>query len=192
MASRKLSEMIQLTHDNNAFSNNFPDELLIAIFWEETLFQNIVQIRGAEGKKGLGFGQVQEDTLPLIKVRMSRSFPKNMITADDAMSVEVASYALETFRRGMQSGSPMSAYKVGYAGASGAQANQVLDGRTRGQVANAVWQASLDLANCGWDDQDGVRAALMRARPASSNILDAVLDSSSGDDSDSDEDDDDQ
>src|SRR5439155_16647551 len=192
MASRKLSEMIQLNNDNNAFSNNFPDELLIAIFWEETLFQNIVQIRGAEGKKRLVFSQVQEDTVPLIKVRMSRSFPKNMITADDAMSVEVASYALETFRRGMQSGSPMSAYKVGYAGASGAQANQVLDGRTRGQIANAVWQASLDLANCGWDDQDVVRVALMRTRPASSNILDAVLDTSTDDDSDSDEDDDDQ
>ena len=189
MASRKLSEMIQLTKDNNAFSNNFPDALLIAIFWEETLFQNIVQIRGAEGKKGLGFGQVQEDTLPLIKVRMSRSFPKNMITADDAMSVEVASYALETFRRGIQSGSPVSAYKVGYAGASGAQANQVLDGRTRSQIANAVWQASLDLANCRWDDKDGVRAALMKARPVTSSVLDTVLETSS-DDSDSNSDDD--
>src|SRR5262245_26949824 len=142
MASKKLSEMINLTSANNPFSQSFPNELLIVIFWEETLFQNIEQIKGAEGKKGLGFGQVQEDSLPLIKVRMGKPFPKSMSTADDAMSVEVASYALETFRRGMKSGSPESAYKVGYAGADEAKKNQVLDGRTRGQIASSVWQAS--------------------------------------------------
>ena len=176
MASRKISEMISLTYDNNPFYQSFPDELLVAIFWEETLFQNIEQVRGAAGQKGLGFGQVQEDTLPLIKVRMGKAYPRSLITADDAMSVEVASYALETFRRGFQSGSPEVAYKVGYAGATGDQKNQVLDGRTRGQIADAVWQASLDLVSCGWDDRDGVRAALMRARPASSDVFDAVLD----------------
>jgi len=176
MASRKISEMISLTYDNNPHYQYFPDELLIAIFWEETLFQNIVQFRGAEGKKGLGFGQVQEDTLPLIKVRMGKSFPPGMITSNDAMSVEVASYALETLRRGFQSGSAESAYKVGYAGATEDGKNQVLDGRTRGQIANAVWQAGLDLARCGWDDRDAVRAALMRARPANDSIFDDVLD----------------
>jgi hypothetical protein len=176
VASRKISEMIGLTRDNNLFPQCFPHELLIAIFWEETLFQNIEQVRGAEGKKGLGFGQVQEDTLPLIKVRMGKAFPRSTITADDAMSVQVASYALESFRRGFKSGSPEVAYKVGYAGATADQKNQVLDGRTRGQIANAVWQSSLDLASCGWDNRAGVRAALMRARPASSSILDAILD----------------
>jgi hypothetical protein len=175
MASKILSEMISLTNENNSFNQYFPNELLIAIFWEETLFQNIEQIRGAKGKKGLGFGQVQEDSLPLIKVRMGKAFPKDMITGDDAMSVEVASYALETFRRGFKSGRPETAYKVGYAGATEEQKNQVLDGRTRGQIANAVWQASLDLVKCGWDNRDGVRAALMRARPASSSILDPIL-----------------
>ncbi len=176
MASRKISEMISLTWDNNPFFQYFPDELLIAIFWEETLFQNIEQIRGATGQKGLGFGQVQEDSLPLIRVRMGKAFAKGLIAVDDAMSVQVASYALETFRRGFQSGSPEIAYKVGYAGATADLKNQVLDGRTRGQIANAVWQASLDLVSCGWDDRNGVQNALNLARPASSAILDAVLD----------------
>lgn len=176
MASRKLSEMISLTWDNNPFYQYFPDELLIAIFWEETLFQNIEQVRGASGKKGLGFGQVQEDSLPLIRVRMGKMYSRSLITTNDAMSVEVASYALETFRRGFQSGSPEVAYKVGYAGATEELKNQVLDGRTRGQIATAVWQASLDLVNCGWDDRNGVRAALSLARPASSAIFDAILD----------------
>jgi hypothetical protein len=175
MASKKLSEMISLLKDNNPFSQSFPNELLIAIFWEETLFQNIEQVRGAEGKKGLGFGQVQEDTLPLIKVRMGRAFAKSLIAADDNMSVQVASYALETFRRGFKSGSPESAYKRGYAGATDEQKDQVLDGRTRGQIADSVWQAYRDLVNCGLDNRDGVRKALMRARPATSEVFDTVL-----------------
>jgi hypothetical protein len=177
MASRKLSEMIKLTWEyNDEFYHSFPDELLIAIFWEETLFQNIEQIRGATGKKGLGFGQVQEDTLPLIKVRMGRSFPKSLIVADDRLSVQVTAFALETFRRGFSSSSPETAYKVGYASATAALKNQVLDGRTRGQIANDVWQASIDLLNCGWDDRDGVRRALNRARPATSSILNGIVD----------------
>ncbi len=176
MPSRKISEMISLTYDNNPYYQYFPDELLVAIFWEEALFQNIVQLRGAEGQKGLGFGQVQEDTLPLIKARMGRDFPKDLITSDDKMSVLVASYALETWRRGFKSGSPEVAYKVGYAGATEEGKNQVLGDRTRGQIANAVWQAGLDLVSCGWDNRDGVSAALMRARPASSSVFDEILD----------------
>ncbi len=176
MASRTLSEMVQLTYDyNDMFYQYFPDELLIAIFWEETLFQNIEQIQGATGKKGLGFGQVQEDTLPLIKVRMGRVFPKSLITSDDRTSVQVTAYALETFRRGFQSGSPETAYKVGFASATKELKNQVLDGRTRGQIANDVWQASLDLLNCSWDERDKVRKALNRARPASSAVMDSIL-----------------
>jgi hypothetical protein len=38
----------------------FTTELLVAIFWEETKFQNIVQ----PNWKGQGFGQVETTTLP--------------------------------------------------------------------------------------------------------------------------------
>src|SRR5262245_11519811 len=111
MGSLKLSKMIDLTYDNNdEFYRYFPDELLIAIFWEETTFRNIEQFKGKQGQVGLGFGQVQEDTLPLIKARMGRPFPKSLILADDRISVRVAAYALETFRRGLKSGSPENAY----------------------------------------------------------------------------------
>jgi hypothetical protein len=100
--------------NQNPHYQYFPDELLIAIFWEETLFQNIVQFRGAEGKKGLRFGQVQEDTLPLIKVRTGKTFPPGMITSNDAMSVEVASTRSRRYAELFQSGSAESAYKVGW------------------------------------------------------------------------------
>jgi hypothetical protein len=168
--------MIDLVYVNNdQFYQAFPDELLIAIFWEETLFKNVVQTKGKAGQSGLGFGQVQEDVLPLINSRMSQSFQKGLILVDEAASVKVACYALETFRRGFQSHSPMSAYKIGYAGATEAAKNQVLDGRTRGAIANDVWQASLDLKQCGWDDTAGVRKALLRARQVSGDFIDAVM-----------------
>ena len=65
MPRKTLQEMVNLTEQNNQYSQIIPDELMIAIFWEETTFQNIEQIRGAQGQVGLGFGQVQEDSLPL-------------------------------------------------------------------------------------------------------------------------------
>jgi hypothetical protein len=176
MPRKTLKEMVDLTEKNNEYTQIFPDELLIAIFWEETTFQNIEQIKGAQGKVGLGFGQVQEDSLPLIKVRLGKVFPRGLITQDDNMSVEVACCCLEALRQGFKTGSPESAYKVGYAGATAELRNQVLDGRTRGQIANAVWQASLDLIACkSWDDKAAVKAALMKARPASDDIFATVL-----------------
>ena len=106
---------------------------------------------------------------------MSAHNQAGAITEHDYLSVEIAAYALETFRLGFKSGSPESAYKVGYAGATKEGAKQVLDGRTRGAIANAVWQAGLDIATCGTDDLDGVRSALMKARAVNSALLDDVL-----------------
>ncbi len=176
MASKTLGYMVDLIANNNPYWMTFPDELLVAIFWEETMFQNIEQIKGKNGQVGLGFGQVQEDSLPLIASRMGKSFARGLITHIDSMSVEVASYCLEALRRGFQTGSPESAYKVGYAGATPTGRNQILDGRTRGQIADAVWSAHLDLVACtSWDDRDTVQRALSKARPANSSIFDEIF-----------------
>jgi hypothetical protein len=179
MPRKTLQEMVNLTEQNNQYSQIIPDELMIAIFWEETTFQNIEQIKGADGKVGLGFGQVQEDSLPLIKVRLGKVFPRGLITQNDNMSVEVACCYMETLRRGFQTGSVEAAYKVGYAGATKEGRNQVLDprtGRTRGQIADAVWQASLELIACkSWDDRAAVKAALRIARQADDDIFASVL-----------------
>jgi hypothetical protein len=178
MQSKTLKEMLNLLAKNNQYSPIIPDQLMIAIFWEETLFRNIEQNRGRNGEVGLGFGQVQENSLPLIKVRLRKAFPRGLITQNDDMSVEVACCALETFRRGFQSGSVESAYKVGYASATPELRNQVLDpdtGRTRGQIVDAVWQASLDLKVCKWDEKPAVIAALRKARWASDAFFATVL-----------------
>ncbi len=178
MASKTLREMLDLLAKNNQYSPIIPDQLLIAIFWEETLFRNIEQHDGLPGQTGLGFGQVQENSLPLIKVRLGKVFPRGLIAQNDDMSVEVACCALETYRRGLQTGSVESAYKVGYASATPELRNQVLNPktkRTRGQIVDSVWQASLDLKACKWDDKPGVKAALMKCREASDDIFAAVL-----------------
>jgi hypothetical protein len=179
MQSKTLKDMLSLLAQNNQYSPIIPDQLMIAIFWEETLFRNIVQNEGKKGEAGLGFGQVQENCLALIKARLSKEFPRGLITQSDNMGVEVACCYMETLRRGFKTGSVESAYKVGYAKADGELRNQVLDpmtGRTRGQIADAVWQASLELKACkGWGDKAAVKAALMRARDASAAVFEAVL-----------------
>ena len=178
MASKTLREMLDLLAKNNQFSAIIPDQLMIAIFWEETLFQNIEQFQGANGKVGLGFGQVQQDSLPLIKVRLGKVFPRGLITQNDNMAVEVACCYMETLRQGMTTGSVEWAYKSGYAKATGELKNQVLDtrtGRTRGQIADAVWQTSLALKACKWDDKPAVKAALLRARGAGDDLFATVL-----------------
>jgi hypothetical protein len=178
MASKTLREMLDLLAKNNQYRPIIPDQLMIAIFWEETLFQNIEQNQGANGKVGLGFGQVQEDSLPLIKARLRKVFPRGLITQNDNMAVEVACSYMETLRQGMTTRSVEWAYKSGYAKATGELKNQVLNpktGRTRGQIADAVWQASLDLKACKWDDKPAVKAALMRCREASDDIFAVVL-----------------
>jgi hypothetical protein len=179
MPGKTLQEMVDLLEQNNQFSQIIPDELMIAIFWEETMFQNIEQFQGLNGQVGLGFGQVQEDSLPLIKVRLHKVFTRGLITQNENIAVEVACCYMETLRRGFKSGSVESAYKSGYAKATPDLRNQVLDprtGRTRGQIADAVWQASLDLIACkSWDEKAAVKAALMKARAASDDDFKRVL-----------------
>jgi hypothetical protein len=48
--------MFDVLYSNNFVRADFPDRLLIGIFWEETLFNNIYQIGGGTG---VGFGQVE-------------------------------------------------------------------------------------------------------------------------------------
>jgi hypothetical protein len=53
---KSFVQMFDLIYSNNFARPTFSDRLLIAIFWEETLFNNIFQIGGGTG---VGFGQVE-------------------------------------------------------------------------------------------------------------------------------------
>ncbi|HXI59281.1 MAG TPA: hypothetical protein VNO55_24610 [Polyangia bacterium] len=53
---KSFVEMFDLIYSNNFVRADFPDRLLIGIFWEESLFNNVYQIGGGTG---IGFGQVE-------------------------------------------------------------------------------------------------------------------------------------
>jgi len=82
--------MAKLVYDNNwQLYSVFTDELLMAIFWEETQFNNIPQLKGT----AVGFGQVEPAELwTLKKYGVATSAKK--ILGDPAHSVEVTSYYL--------------------------------------------------------------------------------------------------
>ena len=67
----------------------FTDALLLAIFWEETQFNNVPQLKGT----AVGFGQVEPAELWTLRRYGIMTNAKNILN-DPAHSVEVTSYYL--------------------------------------------------------------------------------------------------
>lgn len=79
-------DMAQLVWDNNwQLYHVFPDELLLAIFWEETLFNNIAQPNGT----AVGFGQVEPAELWKLK-KYGISTSAKAVLNDPAHAVDVS------------------------------------------------------------------------------------------------------
>jgi hypothetical protein len=94
--------MAQLSYDamRNLILDNIPllrdvavftPELLTAIFWEETTFENIGQIGAGSA---VGFGQVERPSIKMVNDAFNTNFTPEKILADDNLSVQIASYAL--------------------------------------------------------------------------------------------------
>ncbi len=82
--------MAKLVFDNNwQLYDVFSDELLLAIFWEETQFNNIPQVKGT----AVGFGQLEPAELWTLKKYGISTNAKNILN-DPAHSVEVTTYYL--------------------------------------------------------------------------------------------------
>ena len=85
-----FEDMAKLVYDNNwQLHDVFSDELLLAIFWEESQFNNIKQIKGT----AVGFGQVEPAELWTLKKYGIHTNAKNILN-DPAHSVEVTAYYL--------------------------------------------------------------------------------------------------
>ena len=85
-----FAAMARLVYDNNwQLYEIFSDELLLAIFWEETQFNNIPQLRGT----AVGFGQVEPAELWTLKKYGVTTNAKNILN-DPGHSVEVTAYYL--------------------------------------------------------------------------------------------------
>lgn len=85
-----FQEMVNLVYDNNwQLYQVFSDALLIAIFWEETQFNNIAQEKGT----AVGLGQVEPRELWTLKKYGVFTNAKNILNSP-AHAVEVTSYYL--------------------------------------------------------------------------------------------------
>jgi hypothetical protein len=125
MAPLSYDSMRNLILDNISLLRDvavFTPELLTAIFWEETNFQNIKQMGGGPA---VGFGQVERDTIKMVNKAFNMNFTPDGILGDDNLSVQIASYTLSLLLRGTRS--KMGALN-GYAGASANPANAAIPG----------------------------------------------------------------
>jgi len=126
MARLSYDAMRNLILDNiDSLPNStiFTPELLTAIFWEETGFQNIPQFGGGPA---VGFGQVERATIKAVNRFFQTNFTPELILADDNASVRITSLTLAQLFAGI--GSKTGALR-GYAGVFSNPANAPIPGR---------------------------------------------------------------
>jgi len=85
-----FQDMVDLAYANNmAMWQVFPDELVLAICWEETQFNNIPQDKGS----AVGLGQVEPGELPKLR-QYGVYLDRKAILNDPANAIEAVSYML--------------------------------------------------------------------------------------------------
>jgi hypothetical protein len=151
----KMADLVNQHHWDHC--EVLPDELILAIFWEESTFTNARQIGWKQG--AVGFGQVEPSTVTLANLWAQRDYPgdcnwtPNDILTSDRMAVQITSRVLSRYYEAL--GTVHSALNA-YAGSSN------LDIPPR-------WCKCRDalLAMSDYSDHDAVKAALKLAKPNS-------------------------
>ena len=93
LPGKSFVEMFDLVYTHNRYKQDFSDRLMIAIFWEESIFNNIKQTRGT----ALGFGQVEPSEFPKLKSyglnlpAYSKGKCEGTLSDEQAVKVAVAS-----------------------------------------------------------------------------------------------------
>lgn len=85
MKSKTFTQMWNLIDRNYEEGDFGSRELLIGIFWEETMFQNRHQLHGS----AVGFGQVEPINFAAINKWGSKNYNKTLIDISDDASVRV-------------------------------------------------------------------------------------------------------
>ena len=148
-------DLIQENHSPVVFSR----ELLVGIFWEETMFTNRKQLQGP----AVGFGQVEPATMKAVNAYYGTNYSVSLILIDDPTSVAITSDVLSMFNdKGLSPSGALNAY----AGASVRAANK---------QKVQQWLACERILKNGGTDADNVRAALMAAEPNHGGAVDSVL-----------------
>ena len=135
-------------------------ELLVGIFWEETMYTNRKQLQGP----AVGFGQVEPATMKAVNAYYGTNYSVSLILIDDPTSVAITSDVLSMLNdKGLSPSGALNAY----AGASVRAANK--------KKVQQWLTCERILKNGGTDDTDNVRAALMAAEPNHGAAVDSVL-----------------
>ena len=79
-------DLIQENHSPAVFSC----QLLVGIFWEETMFTNRKQLQGP----AVGFGQVEPATMKAVNAYYGTNYSVSLILIDDPTSVAITSDVL--------------------------------------------------------------------------------------------------
>jgi hypothetical protein len=157
--SLSFNDMWDLIQENQS-PTVFSCELLVGIFWEETMFTNRRQLHGP----AVGFGQVEPATMKAVNDYYGTNYSESLILIDDGTSVAITGDVLSMFNdKGL---SPTGALNA-YAGVKARPANQ-----------KKVYQwlaCERILKGGGTDDSDNVRKALMAAEPHHGDAVDSVL-----------------
>ena len=157
--SLSFSDMWGLIQENHSPAV-FSCELLLGIFWEETMFTNRKQLQGP----AVGFGQVEPTTMKAVNAYYGTNYSVSLILIDDPTSVAITSDVLSMFNdKGLSPSGALNAY----AGASVRAANK--------KKVQQWLACERILKNGGTDDTDNVRAALMAAEPNHGGAVDSVL-----------------
>src|SRR6266436_4022564 len=80
--SLSFSDMWDLIQENHS-PTVFSCELLVGIFWEETMFTNRKQLQGP----AVGFGQVEPATMKAVNAYYGTNYSVSLILIDDPTSV---------------------------------------------------------------------------------------------------------
>lgn len=110
-SSLSFMDMWNLIVDRN-YSYEFTSELLIGIFWEETMFQNRRQMGGGPA---VGFGQVEKQIITAVNQHFGYAYSPEIILMSDGLSVEITIDVLTMLRQKMP-GNTRRAILDGYAG----------------------------------------------------------------------------
>jgi hypothetical protein len=177
MASMNYFDMRDLIIQNNTkYPGIFTHELLTAIFWEESRFQNITQ---QPTGPAVGFGQVERQEIPAVcsYAKISPTWTPQQILTDDNKSVQIAMYALAKMFDALNR-NKLAALN-GYAGANRFNPTTKKWEATRNAIIPPHWlQCETKLiaihsvynADCGLDPHDAgddLIAALKLAAPNS-------------------------
>lgn len=103
---RSFFEMLSLAVANNRFPGKFSNELLIAIYWEQSLFQNLEQAGKAGTGPRVGFGLLEQGAMRPANFLHTGEFPndthpytKDVVVRDDNMAAALTPDCLEGIAR---------------------------------------------------------------------------------------------